>query len=151
MAIVIRKISIAEIEAAPNFQALVDEYAAEGALEGLPTPATKLAIYKDIEAACIFHTFGAYFDDLLVGFLAVLTSVSPHYGAPVSTSESFFVSKEHRKTGAGLKLLHEAERYGKESGSSGILVCSPSGSPLSKILECVGYRETHSVFFRSYA
>lgn len=151
MKIAIRKISIADIEAAPNIAALLTEYADESAIQGLPPPAAKMAQYKQIESACILHTFGAYLDDTLIGFITVLTSILPHYSVPVSTSESFFVAKEHRKTGAGLKLLHEAEGHAKKAGSKGILICAPTGSILATVLPGLGYVETNRVYFRGFA
>lgn len=151
MKIAIRKISISDVEAAPNIAALLAEYASESAIQGLPPPAAKMAQYKQIESACVLHTFGAYLDDLLVGFITVLTSILPHYSVPISTSESFFVAKEHRKAGAGLLLLHEAERFAQGVGSKGLLVCAPTGSTLASVLEGVGYRETNRVFFRGFS
>lgn len=150
MKIAIRKISISDIEAAPNLAALLDEYASESAIQGLPPPDAKMARYKQIESACILHTFGAYLGDLLVGFITVLTSILPHYSIPISTSESFFVAKEHRKTGAGFMLLREAERFAKEVGSNGILIVAPTGSRLCAVLSGAGYRETNRVYFRGF-
>lgn len=149
--IAIKKISISEIEADSNFAALLTEYAGESAIEGLPPPAAKMAQYKQIENMGILHTFGAFLDDFLIGFITALTSVLPHYSVPITASESFFVAKKYRSTGAGLKLLREAERFANEAGSNGLLVCAPTGSALAAVLEGIGYHETNRVFFKGLA
>jgi GNAT superfamily N-acetyltransferase len=72
----------------------------------------------------------------------------PHYSVRIAVGESFFVSAEHRKTGAGLKLLKAAEDYAKEINSSGLLISAPLGGNLAEILPHVGYVETNRVFFK---
>lgn len=151
MTVVIKKISISEIVDEPTSAPLLTEYARESAIEGLPPPSAKIDLYKQIEDKGILHSFGAFLDGAMVGFITVLTSVLPHYSALVSTSESFFVSKAHRGTGAGLKLLRAAESFAKEAGSKGLLVCAPTGSTLATVLEGIGYHETNRVFFRGIA
>lgn len=144
----IEKCSIAELEAAPNFTALLDEYAEESAIAGLPPPRRKMDQYKLIEGSGSFFPLGAYLCDLLIGFAAVLMPVIPHYGVAVAVTESIFVAMEHRKTGAGLRLIHEAERIASEGKSPGLLVTAGIHSPLVIVLPRIGYVETNRVFFR---
>jgi GNAT superfamily N-acetyltransferase len=96
----------------------------------------------------VLQTFGAYYGSLLVGFVTVLTHIMPHYGVPISITESFFVAGSHRKTGAGYKLLRAAERYAKDRGSSGLLISAPSGGRLAEVLPKAGYKETNVVYFK---
>ena len=146
----IRGTTIAEMEAAPNMTALLDEYAAESAIKGLPAPAAKAEAYKDLERVGALYAIGAFLDGLLIGYITVLTPILPHYSAIVAVTESFFVAKEHRKTGAGLKLLREAEDYAKAVGSPGLLVSAPLGGSLAEVLGGVGYAETSRVFFKGF-
>lgn len=127
------------------------EYAAESAIDGLPPPAVKMETYRQLERARVLHAFSARLDGALVGFITVLAPILPHYGVPVAVSESFFVAKAHRRTGAGLKLLRAAENKARALGSPGLLVSAPFEGTLFKVLPRVGYGETNRVFFKKVA
>src|SRR5882762_7942545 len=130
----IRKCTVSEIENASNFHELSQEYAKELIVDGVPPPLAKFEIYKKLEASGALQVFGAFFNDLLIGLIVVLVTIFPHFSTVMAASESFFVFKEWRKTGGGLKLLHEAERYATEKGSNGLLVSAPTGGNLSEVL-----------------
>jgi GNAT superfamily N-acetyltransferase len=140
--------TVAGITGAREFVALAAENATEAASDGLPPPAARMATYRQLEHAGMLHAFGARRDDALVGFITVLAPVLPHYGVPVAVSESFFVAKAHRSTGAGLKLLRAAEDKARALGSPGLLVSAPFEGALFKVLPRVGYVETNRVFFK---
>lgn len=148
MTVMVRKIKISEVEANESFIVLAKEYAQESSIHGLPSPTEKLAAYHAIEASGVFQVYGAFLNDILVGFIAVLTPVIPHYGIGIAMAESFFVGKEYRKTGAGLKLLRAAQDHALHARSPGLFVTAPTGSILSKILPRLGYRETNRAFFK---
>lgn len=148
MMAVVRKCSLAEASGNANFPALAAEYAAECALAGLPPPDEKIACYGAIESTGIFHAFGAFVGETLVGFLALLLPVIPHYGIAIGVTESFFVGKEYRKTGAGLRLLRAAEDFARDAGSPALMVSAPNDSVLIDVLPQIGYRPTSIVFMR---
>lgn len=141
--------SFADLETAPTFPALLKEYAAECAIPGLPPPKANLETYRDLEAKGLLHVLAAVEADELVGFLILLVPVLPHYSVGVAVSESFFVAKAHRGTGAGLALLRAAEQRAKAVGSPGLLVSAPFQGDLFKVLPRVGYAETNRVFFKA--
>lgn len=151
MSLVIRKSTIAELEAAPNIQQILDEYAAESSpnIKGLPRPMAKVDTYKHLESVGAIYTMAAFLDDLLIGYIIIIAPIMPHYSIRIAVSESFFVLKAYRKAGAGLKLLHAAEAWAKEAGALGILVSSPTEGDLAEVLPAIGYTETNRVFFRS--
>lgn len=144
----IEKYSINAIVAAPNFDEVLAEYAAESAIDGLPPPCADIETYKKLETAGSLHPIAAFLGDHLVGFIFVLISKLPHYSADVAIVESFFVAKKHRKTGAGIKLRHAAEAFANKAGACGLLMSAPVGGTLSKVLPHSGYTETNQVFFR---
>lgn len=146
--IMVRKTTIAEVEENENFPNLAKEYAQESSIHGLPPPIEKIASYRVIESSGIFQTYGAFLGEMLVGFIAVLTPVIPHYGVAITVAESFFVGKAHRKTGAGLKLLRAAQEHARQKKSPGFFVSAPFGGILAEILPRLGYRETNRVFFK---
>jgi len=150
MTLDIRKCTIEDIENDHNIAQLLEEYAEESSIKGLPHPLAKAETYKLLEKTGAIQAIGAFVNESIIGFIIVLSSILSHYNTCVAVSESFFVSKEHRKTGAGLKLLHEAEKYSKKLGAFGILISAPIGGVLAEILPHVGYVETNRVFFRAF-
>jgi GNAT superfamily N-acetyltransferase len=144
----IKTISFADIEAAPQFYALLAEYSAESSIAGLGKPCAQLEMYRKLEASGAAHFLGAFIEDELVGFVVLLVSVLPHYGVPVATTESFFVAKPARCSGAGLKLLREAEWVAKQAGAVGVFVSAPVDGVLVEVLPRVGFAETNRVFFK---
>ena len=145
--VVVRKCTVAEIESAPNFGVLIDGYVEECAVSGLPSPERALpAIYRQLEVSGALDVFGA-FDDDLIGFISMLQYPSAHYGVPIGVSESFYVAKEKRGTGAGTMLRKAIKNRATERGLAGVLLTAPVGGPLAAVLEhsadCI---ETHRVF-----
>lgn len=139
--------SVAEIMEAPAFPTLMAEYAAEAAIDGMPSPMVKMAQYQNLEDAGMLQSFAAMLDGDLAGFITVLSAPLLHYGRTVAVSESFFVSQTHRGF-VGLKLLVAAEALAAEIGSPGLLVSAPYGSRLAELLPKCGYVPTNSVFFK---
>lgn len=145
----IRPSTVAELEAAPAFPDLLAEYAAESAIKGLPAPSARMETYRHLERTGFLHVLAAWMGNTLTGFITVLAAPLPHYGRTVAVSESFFVAREHRGTGAGLKLLRGAEDLAAKLGSPGLLVSAPFEGDLFKVLPRVGYVETNRVFFKA--
>lgn len=141
----------AKLFADPNWQALVEEYAAEVRLEGMPPVSARFETYEAMETAGILHSFEARVDGLLVGFIAMFGYKIPHYDRLVCVTESFFVGKAFRGHLIGLKLLAAAEDKARELKSPGLLVSAPFGGNLWELLPKVGYRESNRVFFKPMA
>lgn len=141
----------ASLFAAPNWQALLDEYADEVRLEGMPPAKAKFETYDAMERAGMLHSFDARIDGLLVGFIAMLAIVLPHYNHVGCVTESFYVSKAYRQHLVGLKLLAAAEEKAAQLGSPGLLVSAPYGGKLFELLPRCGYVETNRVFFKKVA
>ena len=140
--------TVESIMGAPEFPALVAEYAAESAIDGLPAPDARMSAYLHLEALGMFHAFAAFDGSTLTGFISFLLPVLPHYGVGIAVSESFFVAREHRKSGDGLRLLRAAEIKARELGSPGLLVSAPFAGRLFELLPRCGYVETSRVFFK---
>lgn len=146
----IRRIVFDDARCDPEFQKLVDEYAEESSIAGMPEKNVDDAAYRSMEQLGMLHAFAAYDDEKLVGFISVLVAPIPHYSAKIGSTESFFVAKEYRKTGLGLRLLRIAEKAAKESGAVGFFVSAPYGGRLADVMPRIaGYSETNRVFFRS--
>jgi len=146
----INKTTIHDLESDANFQNLLEEYSCELEIEGLPHPSAKIDMYKQLESIGSLYPIAAYFNNVLIGLINVLMVMNPHYGVSIAVSESFFVMKEYRKTGAGMKLRSFAERVAQEMNSPGFFMSSPSWGPLVDVLPRVGYEETGRTFFKRF-
>lgn len=151
MSVVIKKCTVPDLIAESNFQEILDSYADELALEGLPHPKAKIEMYKQLEALGKLHPIAAYFDGILIGFVNVLMAENPHYGLCIAVTESFFVLKEYRKSGAGTLLRREAEIDAENSGSPGIFISAPTGGRLALLLGASkDYIDTNRTFFKRF-
>lgn len=144
----VREVGVDDILGAPAFPALIEEYAAESKIDGMPHPRIKLETYRQYESSGMLHCFAADVDLDLVGFITVIAPVLPHYSVPVAVVESFFLAARYRASFLGLRLLATAEKRAAEVGSPGLLVCAPFGGKLFELLPKCGYVETNRVFFK---
>lgn len=142
----VQKVGIADILGAREFPALMEEYAAESAVEGLPPPQAKMENYGPLEWTGGLHSFAAALGGRLIGFITVLAPRLPHYNTAIAVAESFFVAAAHRKGGAGLRLLAAAEEQARAVGSPVLVVCAPYEGRLFEVLPRRGYVETNRVF-----
>lgn len=147
----IRPTTIAELEAQPQIYEILEEYATESAILGLPHPAAKAATYKNLEALGTLFSFAAFEVDELIGYINIMLPVLPHYDQMVAVSESFFVRKQFRGSGAGLRLLRRAEAFALSNGSPGLLVSAPLLGDLCDVLPNVGYMPVGCTFFKNFA
>jgi GNAT superfamily N-acetyltransferase len=142
--------TIHDLQSDPDLLGLLMEYSCESGMSGLPPPKWNFGTYSMMESQGFLHPIAAYVDDHLVGFLLLLVHDLPHYSVPVAVSESYFVSVDHRSTGAGLRLLHEAEGLATEMGAAGIVVSAPHGGKLDAVLAKTNYKVANTVYFRSF-
>lgn len=149
--LIIRESSIDELERAPNIHDILDEYAAECAIDKLPPPNPDVNTYRALEAAKKLKIIGAFMDDELIGYASILTTSLPHFSLLLSIMESLFVTKTHRGTGAGARLLKAAEQHADSMKSYGLLISAPIGGVLAEVLsKSSAYTETNRTFFRGF-
>lgn len=148
---VIKQVTCHELAGDPKFAGLIEEYANESAIAGMPRPNYQFGMYRLMEVAGDFHLIAAYVDDVLVGFLSLVINVVPHYGKRVASTESYFVTESHRKGGPGLDLLRAAEWIAKANGAVGMLICAPKGGKLARVMPRAKYKHTNEVFFKGLA
>lgn len=132
----------------PACDALLEEYAEECSLPEIGKFSPQRDLYAAMEASGGLQCFGIYQDTVLVGFISLLIYVLPHYGKKIATTESIFLSREHRKM--GLEMLRFIEAYAEEKGCRAVLYTAPAGSRFSTLLSIRGqYRHSNNVFVRS--
>lgn len=143
------RMPVAEFQARDELPELLAEYAEESALaEYAGSAGPQWATYLELERLGMLHLLVALAGDRVIGFASVLVSVLPHFGVPVASTESYFVAKAWRNTGAGLGLLAEVKRVAAEANACGLLVSAPEGSRLAQVLERTDMRASHRVFFK---
>lgn len=151
MRVTVRKSSTSELMQHSDFGQLRLEYSEGGHIDGLPPTDAKLSSYASLEATGFFHIFGAFLEDgRLIGLVTVLTPFVPHYGMTVASTESLFVMKAYRQTGAGLRLIRTAERCAKSLGSPALMISAPDVGPLREILPALKYRETAHIYMKVF-
>ena len=128
----------------PAFPVLLEAYTAECLV---PDAEPQRAIYEGMERASAIKCFGAYADDLLIGFASLLTAVMPHDGHKVATIESLFVAADYRDTGAGNLLLAAARTAALDAECRLIHYNARIGSRLDRVLSRrSGCSLTHNVY-----
>jgi|DEB0MinimDraft_4_1074332.scaffolds.fasta_scaffold02103_5 GNAT superfamily N-acetyltransferase len=143
----IRCVTLDDLCSHPSFSDMLREYEQECALGGLPANFCETS-YRELESNGLINILAAYNGDQLLGFLSLMITILPKYTLPIASSESFFVSPKHRKTGAGLRLLKTAEYLATERGAVGMLMSAPTGSRLESVAVGVGYAPSNTVFFK---
>jgi len=135
----------------PDVDSLIEEYAVESSIAGLPPPAPSQEMYEVMEQAELMFPLVAFEGDRMIGFLVLLVVQNPHYNVPIGVVESYFVASQYRATGAGLKLRHLAENLAQSKGAKGLLISATAGSRLEAGLDrSKGYRKTNVVFFKGF-
>lgn len=149
---VIQKVTARQIFDAVNWNQLCSQYGDECSLPEIGRINPQPEMYAALEKSGALQCFGAFADDSLVGFAAVLQYIVPHYGKKVASVESLFVEKPYRRTTLGLGLLIRVERYAKEQGCKAIGYSAPAGSTLERLMSRrKKFRRTNSVWMRSLA
>lgn len=131
----IKQYTIPELFYSINFPNLVEEYVKECLTEGLLDPCIKFETYKKLEETSNYKVFVAIKEGKLIGFITVLSSVLAHHDRVFSLIESWFVAKEYRKTGAGIRLLIRVEKYAKTIRSFATIVNAPLYGDLIKTMD----------------
>lgn len=144
----IRKISFDEISARPEFATITQAYADESKIEEMPPHNLNYDSYRRLEQMGMYHCYGAFVEDNLVGLVTVLVTMIPHYSVLIASTESLFVDEKHRKGGTGLKLIKAAEECAKENGAINLFVNAPMGGRLVQVMPRIGYRECQRIFCR---
>jgi GNAT superfamily N-acetyltransferase len=148
----IRSVRYDEILGAPNAQQLIDEYGAECSIPLIGKIDQQPQIYAALEAAGIFHCFGVYAGDELVGFASILGSVLPHYGRRVASVESLFLSAAYRVGGTGKALMADIEAHARLLECVAIVYTAPVNSQLVMLLQASkSYALTNVVFCKGLA
>ena len=151
MSLSIRPCTVSEWVMSPTFDDMIARYAEESAMGGMPKPVADVDMYFEMEAAGVYHIIGAFDGDDVVGMLNMVLAKLTHYGGAMSaTTESYFVEREYRKRGAGIRLLRAAEEHAAALGATALFVSARCRSDLEWVMyKMADYTATNTIFFRS--
>lgn len=141
----INKTDVETLYGLPGFQAVIDEYASYSN-PLLPKPKPDKPTYLALEKMGFLAVYSAVQHGTVGGFMCVVNTKIPHYGAWVATVESIFVMGAQRYTGAGVRLLHVAKALGREWKSPALLITCPWGSDFIKVVERQGGKPHASAY-----
>lgn len=96
--------------------------------------APKWDAYFQLERLKLFYALTARVDGKLVGYSAVMQTPHLHYSMTTASSDVLFVSKEHRASSIGLRLIKATEAEAKSRGADALVWRAKPDSPLHKIL-----------------
>lgn len=133
----------------PAWPELQAEYAGECSLPELGAPEPKRELYAAMEASGGLQCFGVFAKGL-VGFISLITWTVPHYGKPIVSTESIFLSSSDRGSGTGIRMLDFVVDYGRKKKAVMLQITVPVGSRLGKLLSLKDeYRHSNNVFVRA--
>lgn len=144
----IRQCNWEDIGDNPRYEHLASQYGTESANPEMPPMNVDYQLYLMYQTAGLTQWFGAYDGDELIGFIDVMISRHAHYSASIATIESFFVDKERRNTGAGLRLLKVAKQYAKNMDCVAIFLSAPTGSVLDDVMLRKGWTNSDQIFVK---
>lgn len=103
--------------------------------------------YEMLEELGMMFSLFAYADGKRVGYALNFLSPNMHYkDVPICSCDALFVSKEHRNSTLGLKLIKETIRIAREHGAKHMLWSAKPDTSLFKLLPRLGFNPQEVVF-----
>ncbi len=138
----IRPSNIGEMREMSERQELFEEHYQELATDkGLMRLSPNWKRYYALEEQDMVSVIAAWLGDEMVGYSVNLTFHHMHYAdLKVMQNDVLFVTKDHRHTGAGLKLIEATEEMGRAMECGMVLFHSKLDTSLGLILEARGYQ-----------
>lgn len=126
---------------------LMREHWAETEREFYPDgPKPQRQLYEALEKQTI--AFGAFEDELLVGYVVAFIYDHIHYGIPCVQHDVLFVHKDYRKGSLGLKLVAAIENEAKARGAYLVAWHAKPQSAFEMLLVHRKYSQQDSVYTR---
>lgn len=147
----IKSISVATLFSEESNSDLFKLYEEESIVSEAPRANPSLEAYKALEEQNRLTVSGLYSYDKLVGFCMLVYVHLSHSDSIAAIVDCFFVIKEHRKFGAGKKLISYAEKVAIDKGAVVITMTSPINSRLSKVADSFGYKTTNLIHSKKLA
>jgi N-acetylglutamate synthase-like GNAT family acetyltransferase len=144
----ITRCSWSDIENEPGLVEILAEGTTEaGLLEG---KACK-ELYRALEQNKVLKVIKCEKEGNLVGLAIIILFTSLHYSVMLAQLDTIYVLKEYRSSGAGLKLLKEAEKIAEEAKVPVLFYNARINSEIETILLYKDdYELTHTIFCKRF-
>lgn len=136
------------VDKAEQIATLLEEHWQESARnKSLMVLKPDVAKYKAMEDSGALLSLIAYVDDRIVGYSVNFLIPHLHYAdLMVCSNDVLFVSKEHRESPLGLKLIRDTKRLAKARGAGLMLWHAKEGTALANLLPKLGCKVQEIVF-----
>lgn len=103
--------------------------------------------YEEYERTGALHIVVMRDNGVLAGYHISIIRFHLHYKTSLNAfTDVYFISKNHRKGLAGIKLFKEVEKTLKARGVEKIFTGTKKHLDMSKLLEYLGYTSTETLF-----
>lgn len=134
----VKKISLTELFARPEFTALCDAYAEEAGNAEFGLWSIDHTAYLATEENGVGQAFAVFDEGKLVGFAFAILTVQPHFQrVNVLFVDALFVAEEARRTGAGLRLIQALKNHARECKADGLLLGARFNTAAYRLYEAV--------------
>ena len=141
-AVVLRETSIDELESCGGELFVQNWSEVEQHLSSAP-PDPLFSAYRQMEAAGMLVSIGAWDEDKLVGYVMVGVALHLNYQVLAGHHDLLFVDKAHRQgSNLGMRLIRAAEKGAKERGAKWLFWHAKPDSALATILRALPVEET---------
>lgn len=147
MSLDFRLIPFSEALSNDEFDAYVDEYAAECGNETIGKPTAMIDRYQALDKEGVLRCIGVFDGEILAGLSVLVVSESQHYSFPLIGIDSFYLRKPWRRGRNGLDLLGAMKAVAVREGAPGLPIMAPVGSQLERLCILLGFTQTHAAFW----
>jgi len=147
---IVKKIVVKDIFDSSLFDNMKDEYEDESKVSTIGISSNpQLNVYQALEKNGSLACIGAYDNDVLVGFMTVITSVVLHYSQLSTTIESQFILRKYRGGGTWKKMMNLAEEIAKDRGSFMLVMTSAIGTDFEIVANRSGFNATNIMYTKN--
>lgn len=115
--------------------------------DGYPRSKLKpdVAMYLELDKAGVLRILTMRVDDILVGFMLLLTMTHPHrMDDAIATVDTLFIMPAHRSSGAATRFLIFAEQWLRERNTYSLTI-SARDAHFSRYLQISGYPSVETI------
>ena len=130
----LEEISMADFIGTDKAIELFDEYALEAKIEEVPDHNPDVNMFKKLEELNMIYTVAAFM---------------LKYSVPGAVVENIFVQKQHRSSGAGIKIIRRLEEEARSRDAVTMFLSAPIGGSLDRIAESFGFNKTNTTYSKA--
>jgi GNAT superfamily N-acetyltransferase len=108
--------------------------------------------YVILENMGVFQAFTARIAGAIIGYAAFMVTQSMHSRSlRMAVCDTIWVAPEHRRTGAGVRLIRFCEAHYRAAGCGMICIAAKTLNRVGEMLERLGYGESERTYTKELA